>query len=217
MSRSRADLLQVEIEPGWWLCSGRALYLVAERTLIVADIHWGYADSHRQAGNLLPLWGDDETAARLRQLLDFYAPERMIWLGDSLHTPRSTNAAEAFLSAHAPRETIVLRGNHDRAWSRIDADHYRLGRYFFHHGDRDFAIEPGLVEIIGHLHPAVSLGDGAGLRLKVPALIHGSRRMILPSFSDWSAGATWNGELAEDEKLWVVSSRRIWPLSSAKL
>ncbi len=71
MSRSHADLLQVEIEPGWWLSSGRALYLQAERTLVVADIHWGYADSHRQTGNLLPLCGDDETSSRLRQLLDF--------------------------------------------------------------------------------------------------------------------------------------------------
>ncbi len=62
------------------------------------------------------------------------------------------------------------------------------------------------------LHPAVSLGDGAGLRLKVPALVHGPRRLILPSFSEWSAGAPWNGEVAEDEKLWLISPRRIWAM-----
>ena len=79
MSRSRAELVHVEIEPGWWLSSGRAFFLEAEKTLVVADIHWGYADSHRRAGNLLPLWGNAETAERLRRLLEFYQPRRMIW------------------------------------------------------------------------------------------------------------------------------------------
>jgi metallophosphoesterase superfamily enzyme len=215
MSRSRAELVQVEIEPGWWLCSGRALFLEAERTLVVADIHWGYADSHRRAGNLLPLWGNAETAQRLRRLLDFYQPERMIWLGDSLHTADSAEAAEEFLSVHAPPEMVILRGNHDRAWGRITADHFRLGRCLFHHGDREIAVDPGLVEIIGHIHPAISLGDGAGTRVRAPVLVHGRHRLILPSFSDWSSGALWGGELAEDEKLWIVSPRRIWPIPGA--
>jgi metallophosphoesterase superfamily enzyme len=223
MSRSRAELssqlLHVEIEPGWFLSSGRALFLESESTLVVADIHWGYAESHRRAGNLLPSWGDAETARRLRALLDFYAPRRMIWLGDSLHTSAAAGAAEEFLAQHAPAETIVLRGNHDRAWPRINADDYRLGRCFFHHGDRDRTADAGPddIEITGHVHPVISLGDGAGLRLKIPALVHGPRRLILPSFSDWSAGAPWNGEVAADEKLWVVSSRRIWAVSSAQL
>ena len=136
MSRSRAELVQAEIEPGWWLSSGRALFLEAEKTLVVADIHWGYAVSHRRAGNLLPLWGNAETAQRLQRLLDFYRPARMIWLGDSLHTAGSAEAAEEFLSAHAPAEMVILRGNHDRAWGRITADHFRLSRCLFHHGDR---------------------------------------------------------------------------------
>ena len=149
MSRSRAELVQVEIEPGWWLSSGRALFLEAEKTLVVAEIHWGFADSHRRVGNLLPLWGNAETAQRLCQLLEFYRPARMIWLGDSLHTSGSAEAAEEFLSAYAPQEMIVLRGNHDRKWSRITGDHFQLGRCFFHHGDREFAVEPGLVENFG--------------------------------------------------------------------
>jgi metallophosphoesterase superfamily enzyme len=212
MTRSSAELIQVEIEPGWWLSSGRALFLKAEKTLVVADIHWGYADSHRRVGNLLPKWGNAETAQRLLALLDFYQPTRMIWLGDSLHTAGSSEAAEEFLSTHAPEEMVVLRGNHDRKWRRITADDFRLGRCFFHHGDREMAVDPGLVEIIGHVHPAISLSDGAGTRVKAPVLVHGRRRLILPSFSDWSSGASWSGELADDEKLWVISSKRIWPL-----
>jgi uncharacterized protein len=212
MRRASSDLVQVEIEPGWWLSSGRALFLEAEKTLVVADIHWGYAESHRRAGNLLPLWGNVETAERLRRLLDFYQPARMIWVGDSLHTVGSAAAAEEFLATHAPPEMIVLRGNHDHRWSRVTADRFRLGRCLFHHGDRKIAVDDGLIEIVGHVHPVISLTDGAGMRVRAPVLIQGRQRIILPSFCDWSIGASWHGEPAGDEKLWVISQRRVWAL-----
>jgi putative SbcD/Mre11-related phosphoesterase len=206
-----SDLVDVEIRPGWRLSSERSLFLARERTLVVADIHWGYADSHRRVGNLLPRWGDEETSQRLSRLLGHYRPERMIWLGDSLHTPQSAQAAEEFLAALSREiEVIVLAGNHDRAWPRAEAREYRLGAWLFHHGDKTREVEPGLIEIIGHIHPAIALSDGAGLRLKVPALVEGSRKIIMPSFSNWSSGATWNGRIEEGEKLWLISKRKIW-------
>jgi uncharacterized protein len=212
MYRACSDLVHVEIEPGWWLSSGRALFLQAEKTLVVADIHWGYAESHRRVGNLLPLWGNAETAERLRRLLDFYQPARMIWVGDSLHTVGSAAAAEEFLVAHAPPEMVVLRGNHDRRWTRVTADLFHLGRCVFHHGDRQIAVDADRIEIIGHIHPVITLTDGAGMRVRAPVLIQGRHRLILPSFCDWSMGASWQGEQAEDEKVWVISSRRVWAL-----
>jgi metallophosphoesterase superfamily enzyme len=208
------EVLDVEIRPGWRLSSERSLYLTREKTLVVADIHWGYADSHRRIGNLLPMWGDEEISQRLKRLLAHYRPGRMIWLGDSLHTAKSAHRAEAFL-ADLPSEidVIVLAGNHDRAWSRADAHEFRLGDCFFHHGDRARAVDPGMIEIIGHIHPAIAWSDGAGLRLKVPVLVEGAKRIILPSFSDWSSGAPWNGRLEEGEKLWLVSRRKIWAMN----
>jgi metallophosphoesterase superfamily enzyme len=212
MSLLPSALPEVEIRPGWWLSAARVLYFADTRTLAVADIHWGYAHSHRRVGNLLPLWGNDEIAHRLRGALQRYAPQRMIWLGDSLHTPEAAEFAERFLEELAGLEVIVVKGNHDRKWPRADRLDYRLGSCLFHHGDGTRELAPGETEIIGHIHPAVAWSDGAGLRLKVPALVQGPRRLILPSFSDWSAGATWNDRLEDDEKLWLVSSRKIWAL-----
>jgi metallophosphoesterase superfamily enzyme len=209
---SAAELPHAEVRPGWWLSAGRALYLEAERTLVIADIHWGYALSHRRAGNLLPLWGDPETAQRLHRLLERYQPARQIWLGDSLHTPGAREEAERFLGEWPGVEAIVIRGNHDRSWPRADRDIHRLGPLVFHHGDRVHELGVDEIEIVGHLHPAVSWNDGAGLRLKFPALVHGPRRVVLPSFSDWAAGVPWNGRRAEAETLWVVSPRKVWPM-----
>jgi metallophosphoesterase superfamily enzyme len=214
MPTAVSDLLEVEIRPGWRVSSERSLYLERERTLVVADIHWGYADAHRRAGNLLPRWGDAEIARRLGRLLEHYRPERMIWLGDSLHTAASAPVAEEFLAA-VPREieVVVLAGNHDRAWPRADAQRFRLGACHFHHGDRVQEMGANEIEVIGHIHPVISWSDGAGLRLRVPALVDGPRRVILPCFSDWSSGAPWNGRLEEGEKIWLISRRKIWAMS----
>jgi uncharacterized protein len=210
-----SDLLDVEIRLGWRLSAERSLYLQQERTLVVADIHWGYADSHRRAGNLLPLWGNAELSRRLARLISHYQPARMIWLGDSLHTPDAAPFAEDFLAVLSRNlEVIVLAGNHDRAWPRANVQEYLLGPCLFHHGDRPREVQPGFVEIIGHIHPALSWSDGAGLRLKVPALVEGPARLILPSLSDWSSGATWNGHLEPGERLWLISPRKIWPAQS---
>ena len=217
MSRSPTELAQIEIEPGTWLSAARSLYLATEKTLVVADIHWGYAQSHRRVGNLLPIWGNREIAQRLHRLIEHYEPRRLIWLGDSLHAPAAASIAEDFLREIAFLEVIIIRGNHDRAWPRADHVEYRLGPWLFHHGDRVREVEEGVIEVIGHIHPAISWSDGAGLRLKVPVLVQGRRRLILPSFSDWSSGAVWNDRLEADEKMWLISSRKIWPVTREQL
>ena len=206
------SFVHAEIRPGWWLSAERGLYLEEERTLVVADIHWGYAFSHRRVGNLLPMWGNEEIARRLNTLLERYRPTRMIWLGDSLHTPQAAEFAEDFLRGLGDLEVVVIKGNHDRSWPRADRHEYRRGGLVFHHGDKARELFEGEIEIVGHIHPALSWSDGAGMRIKVPALVHGPRRVILPSFSDWSAGAPWNDRLEDGETLWLVSARKVWAL-----
>jgi metallophosphoesterase superfamily enzyme len=186
------------------------------RLLVVADIHWGYAASHRSQGNLLPLWGDDEIAGRLDSLVQDYQPAGLLWLGDSVHTPAGRGAAEAYLG-RATVPITVLAGNHDRKWLRTAPECELRGGLFFHHGDGNPVPPAGCLEVIGHHHPAVSWRDGAGGRLKLPALVASAARVIMPAFSPWAAGAPWNARLAPDERIWAVSPRRILPFTAAQL
>jgi uncharacterized protein len=204
-----------EILPGLWLDARRALFIAPLSTLVVADLHWGYAASHRAAGNLLPVWGDAEMARQLHALLADYQPRELLWLGDSLHTVAGRAPAEAFLNDLRRDQSLIavtlLRGNHDHRWDRATAaDAHRPG-FYFHHGDRPSESRtPGVVEIIGHHHPAVSLADGAGTRLKLPALVASPQRLILPAFSPWAAGTVWNERLLPEEKLWAVAPSRVF-------
>lgn len=199
-----------EIQPDIWLDRRRALWLSRLRLLVVADVHWGYAVSHRARGNLLPIWGDEEIAARLDELVQDYRPAEMIWLGDSLHALPGRAAAEAFLGRDGVPPTIVLAGNHDVRWSRAKEASLRRDGLFFHHGNAALAVPDGALEIVGHHHPAVTWYDGAGGRLKLPALVAGPRRLILPAFSPWAAGVPWNSQRREDETLWAVAPKRIF-------
>lgn len=203
-----------EIRPGLWLDSRRALWIEAERLLVVADLHWGYVASHRARGHLLPAWGDDDIAQRLEALVSAYQPAEMIWLGDIVHAADGAGRAEAFLR-DASLPITALAGNHDRRWRGAGAPVATRGRYFFHHGDRELTVPDAGLEIIGHHHPAVTWDDGAGSRIKVPVLVAGSHRLVMPAFSPWAAGATWSSAAA-DETLWAVTPARIFALPRAR-
>lgn len=203
-----------QIQPGLWLDARRALFIEPLRILVVADLHWGYVESHRARGNLLPQWGDAEIAAQLRALIADYQSREMIWLGDSLNAPTGRTAAEKFLSdlssANDP-EIFILAGNHDHRWSRANLRELQRPGFFFHHGDdTKLKAPPNTIEVIGHHHPAVSLHDGAGTRLKLPALVASSHRLILPAFSPWSAGTNWLNYIEPKETLWAIAPSRIF-------
>jgi len=206
---------RIEIRPGIWLDARLAVWLADARILVVADLHWGYVASHRIHGNLLPAWGDADIARRLNSLINDYKPGEMIWLGDSLHTLVGPEAANEFLKSCSVPITLVS-GNHDARWkpARNRLSVIR-GRYFFHHGDRVLEVEPGLLEIVGHHHPAISWHDGAGTRLKLPALIESAQRLVLPAFSPWAAGVSWNLPAA-GETIYAIASKRIFTVPPSR-
>jgi metallophosphoesterase superfamily enzyme len=198
-----------QVQPDVWIDARRALWLAGPRILVLADIHWGYAESHRARGNLVPRWGDGEVAERIQGLLLDYKPAEMIWLGDSVHSLAGRGAAEDFIAGTAT-PVLILEGNHDVRWKRVTGASARRGNVFLHHGHRDTKVPRGMLEVVGHHHPAVTWYDGAGGNLKIPALVEGPRRLILPAFSPWAAGTPWNSSLRTRETLWAVSARRIF-------
>ena len=199
------------------LDSRLALFHEEEKWLAVADLHFGFELSQRIAGNLFPLWGMQSIEARLRELLRDYQPSKLILLGDLVHD--KSGAREFFSLITRLREqsdVILIVGNHDIAinrqrsnteYSRFDLiDSFATERFEFHHGDCDRKPN-GRIQIIGHFHPAATLRDGAGLRLKFPALVQKTNCWILPAFSPWAAGTEW--EERERSRVWACTPQRI--------
>lgn len=206
MSRAR-----LELSPGLWLDARRAVWLEEERALLVADLHLGYAWSHRQQGNLLPIAGTEDTLDRLQALAAEYQPSEIIVLGDIIHTAVTEEAVLADLRRlHDLAGGVPVRlitGNHDAQLASmlelagLDAplheDIVFDGHLLLHgHGsddrDADFrcreAARRGGRVILGHEHPAITLSDGVATTVRCPCFLVGDDILVLPAFSPWSAG-----------------------------
>ena len=200
------------------LLDGRlALFHQVESWLAVADLHFGYELSQRAAGRLVPMWGMKSLEARLFQLLAEYRPRRLVILGDLVHDrTAATQARELIENIRKICEPIVLAGNHDRKLSAGFelVDSWQTENFHFHHGH--CAPEPSdRIQIIGHHHPAGTLTDGAGLRLKCPAFVQQSRCWIMPAFSPWAGGTEWLRD--EESRVWLCTPERVLPLPAREV
>jgi len=192
------------------LLDGRlALFHETQKWLAVADLHFGYELSQRAAGRLMPLWGMTSIEARLAELLDEYQPRQLIIVGDLVHDAASARPARELLARlHQRCEVIAVAGNHDRHVERTIefVPRWETPEFLFQHGHCASAVTDRIL-IIGHHHPAATIRDGAGLRLKYPALIQQKHCWILPAFSPWAGGVNWpdDGEC----RIWLCSPGRV--------
>lgn len=192
------------------LLDGRlALVHQRQRWLAVADLHFGYELSQRAAGRLVPLWGMTSIEERLIELIRDHQPRHLVLLGDLVHDHAAAGEARELISRLRARcELIVLAGNHDRklAASMQMLTCWEPEGFYFHHG-HCAAEADGRIQIIGHHHPAGSIHDGAGLRLKLPAFVQQANCWILPAFSPWAGGVPWKSD--EESRVWLCTPNRI--------
>jgi putative SbcD/Mre11-related phosphoesterase len=203
----------VVIAPNVLLDSRLALFHTEQSWMAIADLHFGYEVSQRARGWLIPFWGMEAIADRLRELVADYQPQTLLLVGDIVHCSLAERAAVRFvdeLRLLGP-EIVLLRGNHDRHLQRFElADEHRIEGYRFHHGHCRLGPLTDVVDVIGHFHPCWKFNDAAGLRLRVPALVETGRTLILPAFSPWAAGTAVH--LEEPHRMWVCSKNRVFPI-----
>jgi hypothetical protein len=135
-------------------------------------------------------------------------------VGDLVHDRASAVAAAELLARLRTRcEVIALAGNHDRHVAHAIAfePRWETPDFVFQHGHCETE-ETDRIQIIGHHHPAASLSDGAGLRLKLPAFVQQERCWILPAFSPWAGGVAWPDD--GTSRIWVCTPRRILRVDS---
>ncbi len=192
------------------LLDGRlAIFHQQQRWLAVADLHFGYELSQRAAGRLMPLWGMDAIERQLAGLIADYQPAQLLILGDLVHDGAARAAARQLVERLSDScEIIVLAGNHDRqlAGAVRMQDSWQTDGFHFHHGHCEAEIG-ARIQVIGHHHPAGTITDGAGLRLKLPAFVQQGSCWILPAFSPWAASTSWKA--TAESRVWLCTPKRI--------
>jgi hypothetical protein len=209
---------RLELVPGLWVDAGRALWLAGERTLVVADLHLGYAWEQRRRGALLPLADVEDAGSRLRSLQQRYQPDTFVFLGDLVHGPYLGDAVGALVreilsGLGGASELVLTVGNHDAAVSDWIAQSslplrcvpwWRAGRYLLLHGDgATGAAEDGFL-VMGHEHPSLVLGDPVARLGRCPCFLEASQALMLPAFSRWAAGVVVGRQpfLSERARAW---------------
>jgi DNA ligase-associated metallophosphoesterase len=174
----------------------RAVYLPEHHTLLVADAHIGKAQSFRRLGVPVPGGTTAATLGRLSRAVAATGAQRVVFLGDLLHSAQARAAAplQAFAdwrTAHAGLALTLVRGNHDDHAGDPPAS---LGRAL---RGRPAAPGPtgaghhpaplaGRYVLAGHLHPAaIVAGRGPG-RLRLPCFHFGPAVGVLPAFGDFT-------------------------------
>ncbi|MEQ8843968.1 MAG: ligase-associated DNA damage response endonuclease PdeM [Phycisphaerales bacterium] len=200
----------------------RAIHWPHRRWLLVADTHWGKCQTFRDAGAGLssgPLRADLE---RLRLAAQRVDAQRIVVLGDLIHS-RATFAPGmrellASWRGELNCELALVPGNHDRVltgprgaqhlrdWAiellpeRVEADGLVLA-----HEPPDIAGPPTLC---GHVHPAVRMrGRGESMKLPCFWFEHACNALVLPAFSSFADGACIKS--GPEDQRWAIAADRV--------
>lgn len=175
----------------------RAIYWHEERTLIVADVHLGKAQTFQRAGMAVPALSFQHDLARLAELANTTGAERLLVLGDFVHHRSGLTAAVVedirrwSLGLHA--ELVVVLGNHDRPNKALLTElpltlcepAWRRGPFIFAH--ELFANENSTSSefcFLGHIHPVVNLPQ-----MRLPVFAFYRHYCVMPAFSYFTGGA----------------------------
>ncbi|MBM3490957.1 MAG: ligase-associated DNA damage response endonuclease PdeM [Alphaproteobacteria bacterium] len=172
---------------------GGGLWVSAQATLVVADLHLEKGSAFAGAGALLPPYDSRATLAALAQLIATAAPKLVVCLGDSFHDAGgparlSADSRDRLASLQRGRDWCWLVGNHDPLLPASLGGEVRhelkLGSLRLRHQPAA-GEQPG--EVAGHLHPKASLRAG-GRRIVRRCFVSDDRRMILPAFGAYAGG-----------------------------
>jgi DNA ligase-associated metallophosphoesterase len=186
----RIALSNVEVMLRW---SG-AMWLEAERTLVVADLHFEKGSSYAaRFGQMLPPYDTRETLDRLDREIALLTPDRLIFLGDSFHdgdgeARLAHDDARRLEGLAVGRELVWAVGNHDADGPKVlpgeIIDEAMIAGLTLRHEPL-----PGvqLGEVAGHLHPAAKVTSGRAT-IRRRCFVTDGQRLVLPAFGAFTGG-----------------------------
>lgn len=170
-----------------------ALWIEAERMLVVADLHLEKGSAYAARGQLLPPFDTRETLRRLCAEIDATDPTTVVFLGDTLHDRKAEQRIMAEDAACLDdlvrnRRLIWIIGNHDADGPKSlpgQAEQEIVVRgMVLRHEPRDGADHAWAA---GHLHPAARVvGKGGAVRRR--CFITDGTRIVLPAFGAYAGG-----------------------------
>ena len=209
----------------------KAAYIAETRTLFVADVHLGKAETFQAFG--LPIASDVNLATlrRLREICDRTQAENLFILGDLFHSQFSlvdeVIAPWYEFLATVSANVVLVVGNHDRkliaqlssqipdqAWhcftEAIQFDSLTLSHQPLEASEISDANE---FTLCGHVHPCLRLKSRLDqVRLPCFYVDWQTRHLILPAFGEFTGG--YNVSLPPYTAAYAIADNQIVPFES---
>lgn len=173
------------------LHSSGALFWETQKMLLISDVHLGKVSHFRKHGLAIPNDAILENFNKLTQVVDFFCPEKLVFLGDLFHSSKNQewNLFEEWVAGCVSKITLIA-GNHDI----IDKRHYtdlnidvlqflEMEDFLLTHRPTE---KKGRFNLSGHIHPGVTLRGLGGQSLKLPCFFQKENQMILPAFGEFT-------------------------------
>ncbi len=192
----------ISLPEGIKLCAEQAIYIRADDTLAISDLHLGYEAALQAEHVAIPRFQLEPMLKRLEKLLARYNPERVIINGDMKHEfsknkGQEWDEVETILDMLAYREVVIIRGNHDNYLQTIlarrnirmmDSITLPASQITFLHGHKK--VDSGGMKIFAHEHPVLRFRDEVGAQITLPCFLYDeeSQILIMPAFSPLASG-----------------------------
>lgn len=194
----------------------RAMFWENQKALILSDLHIGKTAHFRKNGIALSNTIFEKDLERLSLLIDYFKPEKIIFVGDLLHAGDNSEVT-AFCdwkSKYQDLEFLLIEGNHDKINSslktKLSLDFSETKLEFqdliFTH---DFKASESKFQISGHIHPGFVL-DSAVKNIVLPCFVVSENQILLPAFSEFTGLDTKN--LPKGGRFYVFTNSEIYEI-----
>ncbi len=207
-------------ENTFWLSPERVMYWEEEKSLIVADLHFGKTGHFRKSGIAIPQNIYKEDLQRLVSAVQNFKPQQLIITGDLSHS-KANKELNLFLKWRNDLSSLkihLVRGNHDilpdewyeKAGIEVHQLKWCLHDFCFIHdpGDpvqRNKQTQP--YSFTGHIHPAIRLKGTAKQSLRFPCFYFKKTYAVLPAYGKFTGTHLITPE--KGESAYAIAGNRI--------
>lgn len=199
-----------------YLSSRLALFWKEEALLVVSDVHLGKTGHFRRNGIALPKDINQNNLQRLDQLIEYYEPESLLFLGDLFHSEMNSEWKDfmKWREYYTRLPMYLTAGNHEhyplQAYQDLgliaSADLIRPPFLLSHQLSSEHE-EQDLLVISGHIHPSVMLKGKGRQRLRLPCFRLNERELLLPAFGSFTG--THPIKPNADDRIFVIAEGKI--------
>ena len=200
----------------------RAIFWEEADALLIADLHLGKAAHFRKNGLAAPAVILHKNLENLQILIDTFAPQRVIFLGDLFHSTVNHvwQRFVEFMREYQEVQFDLVQGNHDilppelyaEAQLAVYTEPLIVDSFIFSHYPLE-EVPADLYNFYGHLHPGVKLSGYGGQSLKLPCFHFGAQQGVLPAFGAFTGLAMIRPR--KGDRVFVIGEDRVFAIATS--